>query len=142
VAPLLSDEEEHISDTPRATASPQSRLLISFQNENLTAELFENDSSSETSKMLAVVPDLITVLDAQSGASLGTHEYRYGVSASAHGVYHIDTLTFAFVASCDGVGLGGSPSMGHPRGTQEWGSEGIWVRISLELASTFSCHTV
>lgn len=79
VAPLLSDEEERTSDVPHAF-DLQSRLLISFQNENLTAELLTHDSSSR--KMLAVVPDLITVLDAQSGSSLGTHEYRYGVSAS------------------------------------------------------------
>lgn len=78
MAPLLSDEEERTSDVPY-TFNPQSRLLISFQNENLTAELLTHDSSSKT--MLAVVPDLITVLDAQSGSSLGTHEYRYGVRA-------------------------------------------------------------
>lgn len=78
VAPLLNDEEEYTSDMSH-TVNPTSRLLISFQNENLTAELLTDDSSS---KMLAVVPDLISVLDAQSGTSLGTHEYRYGVSTS------------------------------------------------------------
>jgi Protein of unknown function DUF917, C-terminal len=77
VAPLLPDEAEQTSDVPQ-TLDPQSRLLITFQNENLTAELMADHSSSK--QMLAVVPDLITVLDAQSGSSLGTHEYRYGVS--------------------------------------------------------------
>lgn len=68
-----------MSDT---TQDPQSRLLISFQNENLTAELLAHESSLEPRKILAIVPDLIAVLDSQSGASLGTHEYRYGVSVS------------------------------------------------------------
>ncbi|KAF8519819.1 hypothetical protein JB92DRAFT_3112076 [Gautieria morchelliformis] len=76
MAPLLPDEAEQASDVAQAP-DPQSRLLISFQNENLTAELLADDPAPK--QMLAVVPDLITVLDAQSGSSLGTHEYRYGL---------------------------------------------------------------
>ena len=59
------------------------RLRISFQNENLTAELLSEGSHTATD-LLAIVPDLITVLDAQSGVSLGTHEYRYGVSHKSY----------------------------------------------------------
>ncbi|GJJ11739.1 hypothetical protein Clacol_005977 [Clathrus columnatus] len=77
VMPLLTEEEELLNNTSSQTWHPDDRLLISFQNENLTAEFLPN--GEKTKKLLAIVPDLITVLDSQSGSSLGTHEYRYGL---------------------------------------------------------------
>ncbi|KAF8521388.1 Hydantoinase/oxoprolinase [Hysterangium stoloniferum] len=75
---LLNDEEEHASDPVMNAYNENDRLRISFQNENLTAELISGNSQAAVN-LLAVVPDLITVLDSQSGMSLGTHEYRYGL---------------------------------------------------------------
>jgi DUF917 family protein len=69
--------EQEQSSGVKAAFHPQDRLLVSFQNENLTAELLSNSTSKQ---MLALVPDLIVIIDSQSGSSLGTHEYRYGVS--------------------------------------------------------------
>ncbi|PPQ89891.1 hypothetical protein CVT25_004813 [Psilocybe cyanescens] len=60
-----TDEVEGVDDT----------LLIPFQNENLCAYL---ESSNGTRKIVASVPDLITILDSQSGSHLGTPEYAYG----------------------------------------------------------------
>ncbi|KDR80342.1 hypothetical protein GALMADRAFT_242719 [Galerina marginata CBS 339.88] len=51
-------------------------MLIPFQNENLCAYL---DSSDGSRKVAASVPDLITILDSQSGSHLGTPEYTYGL---------------------------------------------------------------
>ncbi|KAF8524144.1 Hydantoinase/oxoprolinase [Hysterangium stoloniferum] len=53
------------------------RLIVTFQNENLYAEA-SSTNPTLPKKILAVVPDLIAVLDSQSGSGLGTHEYRYG----------------------------------------------------------------
>ncbi|EIN06702.1 Hydantoinase/oxoprolinase [Punctularia strigosozonata HHB-11173 SS5] len=75
MVPLLDSEVE--SARPNGlSANADDALTITFQNENLTAEL---TSAPGAKQMLAVVPDLITVLDSQSGSSLGTHEYRYGL---------------------------------------------------------------
>jgi len=75
VAPLSSLEEESI----RAKSAPSqgSNLVVTFQNENLVAEM--QDANLGSKQLLAVAPDLIAVLDSQSGSSLGTHEYRYGL---------------------------------------------------------------
>lgn len=51
-------------------------LTIEFQNEWLVAR--KNPSDGQSS-VLAIVPDLITCLDTQSGTALGTHEVRFGL---------------------------------------------------------------
>jgi DUF917 family protein len=76
VVPLLDSETESARPEGLPALNAGDALKITFQNENLTAELI---SPAGRGQMLAVVPDLITVLDSQSGSSLGTHEYRYGV---------------------------------------------------------------
>jgi len=78
---LLTEEQEHGVDT---ALHSDDRMIITFQNENLIAELLPCGSST-SKKLLAVVPDLISVLDSQSGSSLGTNEYRYGVCISYYG---------------------------------------------------------
>ncbi|KAH9835241.1 hydantoinase/oxoprolinase [Rhodofomes roseus] len=79
IAPLMEDEEEEgIASASSAPVpyGPDDRLVIPFQNENLYACLEKADGSS---KILVTVPDLITVLDSQNGAALGTPDYRYGL---------------------------------------------------------------
>ncbi|PCG97743.1 Protein of unknown function DUF917 [Penicillium occitanis (nom. inval.)] len=46
-------------------------VRIEFQNENLRV--------TRQDKTLAVVPDLITVLDSETGSAVGTQDYRYGL---------------------------------------------------------------
>ncbi|TFY55280.1 hypothetical protein EVJ58_g8349 [Rhodofomes roseus] len=78
IVPLLEDEEEDAGSV-NATAPaylPDDRLVIPFQNENLYAYLAAPDGLQ---KMLATVPDLITVIDSQNGTALGTPDYRYGL---------------------------------------------------------------
>ncbi|KAH8112959.1 DUF917-domain-containing protein [Phellopilus nigrolimitatus] len=65
VVPLLQDELE---GHPASDFDADAKLVIPFQNENIIAEL-----------VLCSVPDLIAVLDAQNGSSLGTQDYRYGL---------------------------------------------------------------
>ncbi|KAK7058791.1 hypothetical protein VNI00_001415 [Paramarasmius palmivorus] len=73
IAPLRDDELE---DSSVATEDDGSRLVIPFQNENLAAYI---DKADGTRTMVAIVPDLIAVLDSQSGSHLGTQMYSYGL---------------------------------------------------------------
>ncbi|KAE8356992.1 hypothetical protein BDV28DRAFT_832 [Aspergillus coremiiformis] len=51
------------------------RVCIPFKNENIYVEHHATDGSI---KIIASVPDLITVLDQESGKPIGVPEYRYG----------------------------------------------------------------
>ncbi|KAF8990607.1 hypothetical protein BDQ17DRAFT_1393103 [Cyathus striatus] len=82
IAPLQDDELEEVntgpsnSSTPLYSDDPNATLLIPFQNENLCAYF---ESQEGTSQIVGSVPDLIIVLDSQSGSHLGTPEYTYGL---------------------------------------------------------------
>ncbi|KAJ9295481.1 hypothetical protein DTO271G3_5937 [Paecilomyces variotii] len=52
------------------------RVRIPFKNENL---IVEAEYASGDKKTLAMVPDLIVILDALTGEALGVPEYRYGL---------------------------------------------------------------
>ena len=80
VMPLSDTEKEQTADVP-PVFHPEDHLFISFQNENIITELLPTDSNS--SKKTLAIGNLITVLDSQSGSSLGTHEYRYWVTRFA-----------------------------------------------------------
>ncbi|KIV95268.1 hypothetical protein PV10_02941 [Exophiala mesophila] len=58
-------------------------LRIPFMNENLIAE---HHPPGGKARVVATVPDLITVLDAQSGRALGVPEYKYGVVVNVLGI--------------------------------------------------------
>ncbi|KAK1235046.1 hypothetical protein PQX77_001737, partial [Marasmius sp. AFHP31] len=78
----LRDEEMEDTDSSSTfsdlstPAAEEDVMVIPFQNENLAAYIQKPDGSR---KMAAIVPDLITVLDSQSGSHLGTHLYTYGL---------------------------------------------------------------
>lgn len=61
--------------------SAKSALLVIFENENLcvTSKTSGLDSPGQ---VLAVCPDLITLLDDANGAPLGVSDYKYGVKVS------------------------------------------------------------
>ncbi|KAJ7183113.1 hydantoinase/oxoprolinase [Mycena filopes] len=75
VAQLAAQEMEGQAQTVPATA-PGDHMVIPFQNENLCAYIEKPDGSR---KLAAIVPDLISVLDSQSGSNLGSPDYRYGL---------------------------------------------------------------
>ncbi|KXN82657.1 Hydantoin utilization protein A [Leucoagaricus sp. SymC.cos] len=77
IAPLLDDEkEESVQASEEQRYEPGTTLRIPFQNEDLCAYLEKADG---TRTIVASVPDLITVLDSQTGSHLGTPEYAYGL---------------------------------------------------------------
>ena len=57
----------------------ESSLLVSFQNENL---LVEQVIVGGTRQLLASTPDLISLIDSQSGEPIPTEEVRYGLRVS------------------------------------------------------------
>lgn len=50
--------------------------MTSLQNENICAYLEKSDG---TRSVVAIVPDLISVLDSQSGDNIGSQDYAYGL---------------------------------------------------------------
>ncbi|KIW16517.1 hypothetical protein PV08_06572 [Exophiala spinifera] len=81
-------------------------LRIPFINENIYAEHAGADGSTE---VLASVPDLITVIDKQSGRAVGVPEYRYGC--------HVIVLAIAcsprWTETPRGLEVGGPKSYGY-----------------------------
>ncbi|KAJ7039546.1 hydantoinase/oxoprolinase [Mycena alexandri] len=70
IAQLLEEELEGQATIP-VTATPGDYMVIPFQNENLCAYIEKPDG---TRKLAAIVPDLISVLDSQSGSNIGSQD--------------------------------------------------------------------
>lgn len=77
IAPLSTDEEEHAAASSAAEErGAKLEMRLEFQNEFIWAGFDRPDGSREVT---AIVPDLITVIDSQSGSCLATNELRYGL---------------------------------------------------------------
>jgi DUF917 family protein len=81
-------------------------IKIPFKNENAYVEASGQDGGSST--ILASVPDLIAVIDAETGAGLGTPEYKYGLRVIVMAM----AASPRWTASQRGMELGGPGSMG------------------------------
>jgi DUF917 family protein len=68
------------SESEEATAG---KLRIPFINENILAEHVAPDG---TTKVLATVPDLIALIDRDTGRAVGVPEYRYGCHVVVLGI--------------------------------------------------------
>ncbi|KAL2884467.1 hypothetical protein SGCOL_000415 [Colletotrichum sp. CLE4] len=101
-------------------------VKIPFKNENIAAIKATSARSGphevETEKqedVLAIVPDLIAVIDAQNGEAIGTPEYRYGLLVIVLGIAASDRWT----GSARGLEIGGPEAFGfshleyHPLGS-------------------------
>ncbi|KAI4807086.1 DUF917-domain-containing protein, partial [Aureobasidium sp. EXF-8845] len=73
-----------------SSAQFEGRIKIPFKNENIAAFKVKEDGTEE---VLAIVPDLISVIDAQSGEAIGTPEYRYGLLVTVIGITASDKWT-------------------------------------------------
>lgn len=92
-------------------------IKIPFKNENIAAikvrrqENNGGDSSEALEKqedVLCIVPDLISVIDAQNGEAIGTPEYRYGLLVTVLGIAASDRWT----GSERGIEIGGPEGFG------------------------------
>ncbi|KAK5056685.1 hypothetical protein LTR84_012217 [Exophiala bonariae] len=81
-------------------------IRIPFKNENAYVEA-TNSSSGEVS-ILAAVPDLIAVLDSETGTGLGTPEYKYGLKVTVIAI----AASPRWTDTPRGLELGGPGSMG------------------------------
>lgn len=105
VGALGEDEDEDIARHPSQDAEPRSAtpedvrtrrvppmhavatggtLRIPFKNENIYAEHVSSDDSAP--RIIASVPDLISVLDTASGRALGVPGFRYGLRVTVLGI--------------------------------------------------------
>ncbi|KAF5322652.1 hypothetical protein D9619_002210 [Psilocybe cf. subviscida] len=114
IARLRADEMEdaqsdaspapYASQISQSRSSPDETMLIPFQNENLCAFLEAADGSR---KAAAIVPDLITILDTQSGSHLGTPEYTYGLRVTV-----IALASHPLWRTTEGLKIGGPLAFG------------------------------
>lgn len=81
-------------------------LRVPFINENILAE---HEAEDGTKTMLATVPDLIALLDTQTGRAVGVPEYRYGC--------HVTVLAIAcsprWSETQRGIDIGGPKGYGY-----------------------------
>lgn len=81
------------------------RIQIPFKNENIAAFRLHDDGTKD---VLAIVPDLISVIDAQNGDAIGTPEYRYGLLVVVLGITASDKWT----STQRGIDIGGPAGFG------------------------------
>lgn len=101
----IAEEEEESSIGTRKTVATGGVLKIPFKNENIYVKHVKDDGSEE---YVAMVPDLIAVLDTQSGKALGVPEYRYGVMVTVLGI----TCSPRWSDTPKGLEIGGPAAMG------------------------------
>jgi DUF917 family protein len=103
-------------------AQYQGFIRIPFKNENIAVIKTSNSSAEDLERqedVLAIVPDLVCVIDAQNGEAIGTPEYRYGLLVIVLGIAASDRWT----SSARGISIGGPEAFGfghleyHPLGT-------------------------
>lgn len=96
-------------DGENASPSFQGTIKIPFKNENIAALRVRDDGGEERQEdVLAIVPDLITIIDAQNGEAIGTPEYRYGLFVVVLGLAASDKWT----STDRGIKLGGPDGFG------------------------------
>ncbi|KAG6355227.1 hypothetical protein INS49_004308 [Diaporthe citri] len=89
---------------------------IPFKNESIAAikvrghknNRGDNEALEKQEDVLCIVPDLISVIDAQNGEAIGTPEYRYGLLVTVLGIAASDRWT----GSERGVEIGGPEGFG------------------------------
>lgn len=83
----VEDDANEVPDGSRKPAVAQGgQLRIPFMNENLMARHTPPSESGDATRIVASVPDLISVLNAGSGKALGIGDYRYGVHVIVLGI--------------------------------------------------------
>lgn len=88
------------------------KVKIPFKNENIAAIRMPDGEVSKTGEernedVLAIVPDLVSVIDAQNGEAIGTPEYRYGLLVLVLGITASERWT-----SPKGIEIGGPNAFG------------------------------
>ena len=101
-----TDEEEGGGGGRYAPVAEGGVLKIPFKNENIYAKHVAEDG---TERYVATVPDLISVIDTQSGRALGVPEFRYGVMVTVLGI----TCSPRWTDTAKGMEIGGPGAFGY-----------------------------
>ncbi|KAI0193251.1 hypothetical protein EV127DRAFT_385163 [Xylaria flabelliformis] len=109
------DDDSRIKGNKKHTPSAsgfEGLLKIPFKNENIAAIKISQQTVDEKiheteEDVLGLVPDLITIIDAQNGEAIGTPEYRYGLLVIVLGIAASDRWK-----SEKGIEIGGPKSFG------------------------------
>lgn len=106
IAGILDDEDE-AKDKNRMSAVVSGGLLkIPFKNENIIAEHVDDDGKST---IIAAVPDLVAILDTESGRALGVPEFKYGYTVTVLGL----TCSPRWTDTPRGLEIGGPKAFGY-----------------------------
>ncbi|KAI3534091.1 hydantoinase/oxoprolinase [Colletotrichum filicis] len=101
------DEDEAANNKERVAAVAQGGTMkIPFKNENILAE--HTDEGGKTS-IVAAVPDLISILDNESGRALGVPEFKYGYRVTVIGI----TCSPRWTETQAGLEIGGPKAFGY-----------------------------
>jgi DUF917 family protein len=105
-------EGADVNNDSSSSSEFRGRIKIPFKNENIAAIRLREDSENvigeeKNEDVLAIVPDLISVIDAQNGEAIGTPEYRYGLLVIVIGITASDRWT-----SPRGIDIGGPKGFG------------------------------
>ncbi|KPM37576.1 hypothetical protein AK830_g8985 [Neonectria ditissima] len=106
-----ADVREDAADAQGNKASGQFNGLVKipFKNENIAALRVHPGRKEELQEdVLAIVPDLVSVIDAQNGEAVGTPEYRYGLLVVVLGMSASDRWT----GTERGIKIGGPEAFG------------------------------
>lgn len=107
IVPLSTDEMEMTSSGQKENSTAAvGTLKIPYKNENIFAEHTATDG---TQQYLAMVPDLIAVLDMQSGRAIGVPEYRYGLRVTVIAI----TASPRWTDTERGLAIGGPRAFGY-----------------------------
>jgi DUF917 family protein len=109
---VVIEGADFASGTASSPSQFSGRIKIPFKNENIAAirvhDNSENVAGEEKNEdVLAIVPDLISVIDAQNGEAIGTPEYRYGLLVLVIGITASERWT-----SPRGIEIGGPKGFG------------------------------
>jgi len=103
-------EGADVNDDSNSGATPSEfsgKIKIPFKNENIAAIRIHDEEKNvvgeeKNEDVLAIVPDLIAIIDAQNGEAIGTPEYRYGLLVLVIGITASERWT-----SPRGIEIGG-----------------------------------
>ncbi|KAM5370621.1 hypothetical protein ACJZ2D_008447 [Fusarium nematophilum] len=96
---------EAATEGESSSGKAKERMIIPFKNENIYAKKIGPNGKGE---ILAIVPDLVCVIDAQNGEALGTQEYRYGLPVIVLGI----TASEKWTSTPRGIEIGGPKGFG------------------------------
>ncbi|RDL30690.1 uncharacterized protein BP5553_10035 [Venustampulla echinocandica] len=106
IVEVPSEEVDDLASTSMPAVVTGGSIQIPFKNENIYVEHTDSDG---TKKIVASAPDLIAVLDKETGRAVGVPEYRYGYHVVVIGI----TCSPRWTETERGIEIGGPKGYGY-----------------------------